>query len=133
MRRLFALVVVSLAGFVAALVAFSGQPPACGGPPATEVTGSGYDVAWTQPVTVEAGAHTLRVTREGQPVADAAVCVTAALAGQPATRVAADGEPVGDGRYRVPLELSQPGRWEATVRIDGSAAAALSFEVIAGR
>lgn len=115
MRRLVVLLAVAVAAFAAAVTAVTGQAPqACRGQPPED----GAYAAWLAgPVTVEAGTHELIVTRRGEPVADARVCVAARPADQPARRVAAAAEPQAPGRYTLRAEFAQPGRWRGRVLI----------------
>lgn len=115
MRRLAAVVALSLGGFVAALATFSGEMP---GPCGRAATGSGsYDAEFDTPVTLADERYTLTVTREGEAVADARVCVRAEAVDRAAASVSAEAVPDAAGRYEVPLDFPDAGAWHATVLV----------------
>lgn len=132
MRRLAAVVAISLAGFVAALLAFSGQAPrAC-------VVDAPEDPAYTaelaNPVRIGEQAHTLEVRHRGRPAAGAHVCLRAELADQPGTRVNARADEIGRGRYEARVDFPRAGEWRGTVLIGPDATTVeasvpVSFEV----
>lgn len=121
MRRLAAVVTISLAGFVAALLAFSGEGPRACVVDAPE--DPAYTAEITGPVQMRERTFTLEVRREGQPVADVRVCLSAELAGQPGTRISAHADEVAQGRYELPVDFPRAGEWHGTVLIGRDATA----------
>lgn len=117
MRRLAAVVALSLAGFVAALVTFEdAAQQAC---EADATPDRSYAAAFEPPVRAGADTHVVVVTRAGEPVTGARVCV--ALSSGDATRIA-QGRETGAGRYRVALRFDAPGTWEGRVLVSDAAA-----------
>lgn len=124
MRRLAAVVAISLAGFVAALVSFTGQAPqACVADAPEDPT---YTAELADPVTIGERTHALEVRRQGRPATPARVCLNAELAGQPGTRVSAPADEAGRGRYQIRADFPRAGEWHGTVLIGRDAT---TFEV----
>lgn len=134
MKRLAAVVVVALAGFVAAFVAFGDAARAnCVLEAPADAT---YSATFEEPVQAT-GEAVLRITRHGQPVTGAWACATVAPAGSPDASVAAEARQVEPGRYAVPLDFSRPGRWSGTVLVEEEGASSavsvpVTFEVVGG-
>lgn len=121
MRRLAAVVAISLAGFVAALLAFSGEAPQACVVDAPE--DPAYTAEITDPVQMHERTHALEVRRGGRLAANVRVCLNAELAGQPGTRVSAQADEVGRGRYELRVDFPRAGEWHGTVLIGRDATA----------
>lgn len=119
MRRLLVVVLIALAGFAAAFVAF-------GDAARTNCVLDGssdpaYSVAFEEPVSPGQDLA-LQVTRNAEPVTGAWVCASLAPQASPGAAVGAEARELGSGGYAVPLDLSAAGPWSGTVLIseDGS-------------
>lgn len=134
MKRLAAVVVVALAGFVAAFVAFGDAARAnCVLDAPSDAT---YSATFEEPVQATEEA-VLRITRDGQPVTGAWACANVAPAASPDASVAAEAREVEPGRYAVSLDLSTAGTWSGTVLVEEDGAHSevsvpVSFEVVGG-
>lgn len=116
MRRLAAVVVVSLAGFAAAFVALGdASRQTCAGDAAPA---PGYEVEVEDPVAAGGGELVVAVHRNSRPVRDAWLCVRLAPEGAPAAGVAGRGRHSGRGRYAVTVDLGRPGVWEGVVLVE---------------
>lgn len=130
-RRLIVLLGVALVAFGAALVSFDQDARAgC----ASEVDQDpSYAVVLDPPATTTQTDYDLIVTREGQAVTGAKVCVSVAMKGMSAMAVNDDATETDAGHYQVSVRLQMAATWEATVIIDEQgrppAAVALSFPV----
>lgn len=135
MTRLLIVVVVALAGFAAAFVAFGDAARRnC------VLDGSEdprYAAVVEEPVAAGSEGLVVRVTRGGEPLAGAWVCANLAPAGTPGHGVGAEGRALEPGRYAVPLELPTAGRWTGRVLVgedgaDPEVAVPVTVEVVAG-
>lgn len=119
MRGIWRLTIVSglaVAAFVVALVNFK-QVPAkeC---QAEAVRDPSFKVEFVNPLTVDPTTQTIRVTRDGQPVTGAQVCMRAdmgglgRMSGMGVSDVAHETAP---GVYDVPVRFEMGGHWDGTV------------------
>ncbi len=114
--RLTLVAVLAVASFGIALVNFR-QVPAreC---QADAVRDSSYQVEFLTPFSVDPTTHSFRVTRDGQPVTGAEVCMRAdmggmgGMSGMGISDVARETEP---GVYDVPIRYEMGGFWNGTV------------------
>lgn len=81
---------------------------------ATERNGA-YASTFEGDVTMDAKKHVLVVTRDGQPVAGASVCVNTAMVGMKSMRYSARGREVAPGRYEVPVKFAMEGTYRGNV------------------
>lgn len=130
MRRLAVVVLVALAGFAAAMVAF--DDAALRGCVAEASVDSAYEVAFEQPVTADQSTQIVRIRRDGGPLADAEACMVLQLADTPATTTRSQARQLSPGRFEVSLALDEPGRWEGRALVTpspGSAPVAVPLSV----
>jgi hypothetical protein len=117
--RLTLVSAVAMAAFGVALVNFR-QVPAreC---QMDAVRDSSYRVEFLTPFSVDPTTHTFRVTRDGQPVTGAQVCMRAdmggmgGMSGMGISDLARETEP---GVYDVPVRFEMGGFWNGTVIVD---------------
>lgn len=134
MRRLAVVVIVSLAGFAAAFMAFGDA--ARGGCVVQAPEDDAYAAEFEEAVRAGEGTHVLRVTRHGEPVTGARVCVNVEMAGMSGMSASAEGREVASGRYEMPLRLPMAGEWTGTALIADEtgdadvAAVPLAFDVL---
>jgi len=86
---------------------------------ADAVTDPSYAVEFLTPISVDPTTHTLRITRNGEPVTGAQVCMRAdmgrgGMSGMGVSNVAHETAP---GVYDVPLQFEMGGSWDATVLV----------------
>lgn len=133
MRRLAAVVVLALVGFAAAFVAFGDA--ARGGCAVQAPPDDAYAAEFEDPVLVGEETHVLRVTRHGEPVSGAWVCVNVEMAGMSGMGASTKGRELAAGRYQVSLSMPMEGTWTGTALVadeEGDAemvAVPLTFEV----
>lgn len=129
MRRLVVIVLLALAGFVAALVTFDDAAwEACLGEAPTDPA---YTATLEPPVRVGEPVHELVVERDGEPVTGARVC-TRVGTGDDGQAVGTAAREVAPGAYEVPLDFGRAGDWQATVLLAEDAATpevAITFDV----
>lgn len=135
MKRLFVVVVIAVAGFAAALVAFGDA--ARRGCATDAPRDPAYEAALEEPVHVGEPTHILTLTHHGEPVTGAWVCVTVEMAGMTAMAASAEAREVSGGRYEVDLPFAMAGEWQATVLVGEEeaiphVAVPLSFDVMGG-
>ncbi len=114
--RLTLVTVLAVIAFVVALVNFR-QVPAreC---QMEAVRDPSYQIEFLTPFSVDPTTHTFRVTRDGQPVTGAQVCMRAdmggmgGMSGMGISDVARETEP---GQYDVPVRFEMGGYWNGTV------------------
>lgn len=131
MQRLAVVVVVALAGFAAAFVAFGDAARTncvLDAPP-----DGAYSAVFEEPVPA-GDQQVLSVTRGGEPITGAWVCANLVPTDAPDASVVAEGREIDDGRYALDLGLSA-GRWSGTVLIgeeqaDGEVAVPVLVEVV---
>ena len=110
---------VALASFVVALVNFR-QPPAseC---QMESVRNPSYEVEIEEPPEVNLSTYHLRVTKDGEPVRGAQVCMRldmggrGNMSGMGASNVARE---VSPGRYEISIRLVMAGYWRGAVIVD---------------
>lgn len=130
-RRLLALAGVAVVAFAAALFTFDdGAQEGC----AVETEPDpAYAAALQNPPSTGEVAYRLFVTRSGEPVTGAQVCLRADMADMSAMRVSDDAVEVEPGLYEVEVRFEMAGRWDGTVLVsDGGAesvAVPVSFDV----
>ncbi|CAN5218782.1 hypothetical protein BH24ACT1_BH24ACT1_12790 [soil metagenome] len=130
-RRLLALAGLAVVAFAAALFTFDdGAQQGC----ATEIEPDpAYAVEVQNAPSIGEVAYRLSVTRNGEPVTGAQVCLSANMAGMSAMGVSDDAVEVDSGVYEVEVRFQMAGSWDGTVLVsDGGAesvAVPLSFEV----
>jgi hypothetical protein len=122
---------VAVVAFGAALVSF--EQDARAGCAAEVGRDPAYAVSLAGPATTGQTDYDLLVTRDGQPVSGASVCISTAMKGMSAMAVNDDAVETEPGRYRVSVRMEMAGSWEATVIVDEDgrppAAVPLSFPV----
>lgn len=130
-RRLLALAGLAVVAFAAALFTFDdGAQQGC----ATETEPDpAYAVELQSVPSTGEVAYRLFVTRNGEPVTGAQVCLSAGMAGMSAMGVSDDAVEVDPGVYEIEVRFQMAGRWDGTVLVsDGggeSVAVPVSFEV----
>lgn len=115
MKRLVVVVVVAVAGFAAAIVAFGDA--ARSNCVADATSARGYAAEFPDHVRAGEGEHVVRLTRAGLPLTGAWVCVSLAPASTGGPGAAAQGRELGAGRYAVSLELTRAGEWSGVVLV----------------
>lgn len=113
MKRLAAVVLISLAAFVAAMVVFS-SPGRKGCPLAADQDRS-YSSRFEGAVSMNESTHVLRVTRAGRPVSGAAVCINTEMIGMSGMGYSAKAHELNPGRYRVGFRFAMAGDYRANV------------------
>lgn len=134
MRGIWRLLVVSVAAVVAfgvAVVNFREVPAReC---QAEAVRDPSYQVEFLTPFSVDPTTHTFRVTRDGQPVTGAEVCMRAdmggmgGMSGMGTSDVARETEP---GVYDVPIRFEMGGFWNGTVIVRSGVRKPVKVEVL---
>ncbi|MBW3646034.1 MAG: FixH family protein [Actinobacteria bacterium] len=130
-RRLLVVTVLALVGFAAALVRFS--QAAEEGCIAEPLPNPAYEVELVGPIEFTKTNYELTISREGEPVTGARVCLDAAMGGMSAMSLNDEAEEVAPGRYELYLPFQMPGPWDASVLVDEPGrervALPLSFDV----
>lgn len=130
-RRLLLLAGLAVVAFAAALFTFDdGAQQGC----ATETEPDpAYAVALQNSPSTGEVAYRLSVTRNGEPITGAQVCLSAAMGGMSGMGVSDDAVEVDPGVYEVEVRFEMAGPWDGTVLVsDGgpeSVAIPLSFRV----
>lgn len=115
MKRLAAVVVIALAGFVAALVQFdSAAARGCLEEPDPDPS---YSAAFAAPVDTGQDAHVLLLSRDGRPVSGTDVCLGTEMEGMTGMGMSAEARELAPGRYEVPVRFHMPGTWEVVVAV----------------
>lgn len=121
MPRLTIVIVAATAGFVAAVVHFSqtSTAPSCIADAASDPS---YSARFHGALGVDQANHLLVVTRAGEPISAAHVCVMASRVGMPGSVLTAlsTGQR-RPGEYVVPLQFTSGGPWQATVVVAAQA------------
>ncbi len=108
-------VVAAGASFAAALAAFQ-RPPEQGC-----VTGgsldSSYQARFAQPPTIESNSYELVVSRNGEPVSGARVCVEASMTGMTGMATGQVARETSPGRYQVMVRFAMAGPWEVNLQV----------------
>jgi hypothetical protein len=129
--RLLVLASVAVVAFAAALFSFD-QDAAQGCAVETEPDPA-YAVELQDIPSTRVIAYRMSVTRDGDPVTGAQVCLSADMAGMSAMGVTDDAVEVDTGIYEVAVRFAMAGPWDGTVLVseDGaeSIAVPLSFNV----
>lgn len=113
MKRLAAVVLISLAAFVAAMVVFSS--PGRKGCPLAADTNRSYSSRFEGAVSMDQSTHVLRVSRSGRPVSGAAVCINTEMIGMSGMGYTAKAHELNPGRYRVGFRFAMAGDYRANV------------------
>lgn len=113
MKRLAALVVVALAGFVFAVAAFSS--PQREGCPLDGAKDDAHSGRFEGPVRIDQTEHVLRVTQDGRPVTGAKVCINTEMVGMSGMGYTAKGRELAPGRYQVRFQFGMAGDYRANV------------------
>ncbi|MDQ3645273.1 MAG: FixH family protein [Actinomycetota bacterium] len=121
MKRLAAVVVIALAGFVAALVQFDSA--AARGCLEEPDPGTSYSAAFAAPVNTGQASHMLLLSRDGRPVSGADVCLSTEMEGMTGMGMSAEAREFAPGRYEVPVRFPMAGTWEVTVAVGPEGAA----------
>lgn len=131
-RRLVLLAGLAVVAFAAALDTFQdGAQQGC----ATETeTDPSYAVELENPPSTREVAYLLRVSRNGEPVTGAQVCLSADMGGMSGMGVSDDAVEVEPGVYEVEVRFEMAGPWDGTVLVseggEDSVAIPLSFDVM---
>ncbi len=130
-QRLLLLAGVAIVAFVFAL--FSFDQDARQGCVVVSEPDPAYDVELQDIPSTRVIAYRLAVTRDGDPVTGAQVCLSAAMTGMSAMGVTDDAVEVDTGIYEVAVRFAMAGPWDGTVLVsEGGAepiAVPLSFDV----
>ncbi len=116
MKRLGFVIIIALAGAVAALVTFN-----LPGRRGCELAGqqdTTYQARFLGPVSVAQTNHDLLVTHGGSPVPRAGLCINTEMVGMSGMGYSNKGHPVGAGRYRVGFQFGMPGEYHGNVVVD---------------
>lgn len=113
MKRLAAVVLVSMVGFVAAIAVFSS--PEREGCPLDGPKDGAYSGRFEGAVSIDQTRHVVRVTRYGRPVTGAEVCVTTSMVGMSGMGYTAEGRELGTGRYQVGFRFGMAGDYRTNV------------------
>ena len=131
-RRLLLLAGLAVVAFAAALFTFDdGAQQGC----ATETEPDpAYTVELQNAPSTGEVAYRLSVTRSGEPVTGAQVCLSAAMGGMSGMGVSDDAVEVDPGVYEVEVRFEMAGPWDGTVLVneggEESVAVPLSFDVM---
>ncbi|MBA3746078.1 MAG: FixH family protein [Solirubrobacterales bacterium] len=113
MKRLGAVVVVSLAGFVAAVIVFSS--PERRGCPLKADTDRSYTGRFEGAVSVQQTTHVLQVSRNGRPLTGAKLCVNTEMIGMSGMGYSATASERSPGRYQVGFRFGMAGDYRTNL------------------
>jgi len=113
LKRLAAVVLVALAGFVFAVAAFSS--PQREGCPLDGAKDGAYSGKFEGPVSINQTEHVLRVTQDGRPVTGAKVCINTEMVGMSGMGYTSRGRELAPGRYQVGFRFGMAGDYRANV------------------
>ena len=116
MVRLSVVVLVALAGAIAALVDFS-----LPGRRGCELAGQqspAYQARFMPPVSVTQTSHDLVVTRDGSPVMHTNVCVNTEMVGMSGMGYSNKAREIGPGRFKVDFQVGMAGTYVGNVVVD---------------
>lgn len=113
MKRLATVVVIALAGFVAALVEFDSA--AARGCLEQPDRGISYSARFAAPIQTDQSSHVLLLTRDGRAVSGADVCLSTEMEGMTGMGLSAQARELAPGRYEVPIRFPMAGTWEVIV------------------
>ncbi len=116
MMRLATVVIVAMAGAVAAFVDFS-LPGRRGCELAGQQSRS-YQAHFVAPVSVTQTSHDLLVTRNGSPVTHTNLCVNTEMVGMTGMGYSNKGREVGAGRFKVNFQFGMAGTYTGNVVVD---------------
>jgi len=120
-KRLAAVVVIALAGFVAALVEFdSAVARGCLEEPDPAAS---YSARFAAPIDTAKDSQVLLLTRDGRPVSAEQVCLSTEMEGMTGMGLSAEARELAPGHYEVPLRFPMAGAWEVTVAVGREGAA----------
>ncbi|HWF36439.1 MAG TPA: FixH family protein [Solirubrobacteraceae bacterium] len=114
--RLSVVVLVALAGAIAALVDFS-----LPGRQGCELTGQqspSYQARFVEPVSVTQTSHEIMVTRDGSPVARTGLCINTEMIGMSGMGYSNKARQVGPGRFKVNFQFGMAGTYTGNVVVD---------------
>ncbi|HET9051195.1 MAG TPA: FixH family protein [Candidatus Dormibacteraeota bacterium] len=134
MKRLAVVTAAATAGFAAALIHF-GTADTAESCVVDVPTDRSYTASFEGSVTMDQTNHTLLVTKGGQPVSDARICLNTYMVGMSGMAMTASASQQAAGRYNVPFQFSMGGPWQATVIVDGKSGQVgvpIQFDVGAG-
>lgn len=121
MKRLAAVVVLALAGFVAALVQFDNAAArGCLEEPDPD---SSHSARFVAPVDTGQASHVLLLRQDRRSVSGARVCVSTEMEGMTGMGMSAEARELVPGFYEVPLRFPMAGTWEVTVAVGRKAGA----------
>jgi len=107
---------LAVAAFGVALVTFKSVPlKEC---QIEAVEDGAYQVSFAEPPSVNLTSHELRVTRAGEPVHGAQVCLRADMGGagkMSGMGVSDEAHEISGGRYELPVRFMMSGPWRANV------------------
>jgi hypothetical protein len=115
MWRLLVVVVIALAAFVAALVHFQSAPR--GACVASARHDASYQAQFLDPPTVRSNVYRVAVTKGGEPVAGAQVCLATSRVNMSGLGTSTAGHEISPGTYQVLLPFPRPGAFAVTVGI----------------
>ena len=113
MRRLGAVVVLALAGFAAAIVVF--DSPQRRGCPLRADHDSSLQGRFVGPVTSSETAHEVELTRDGEPLSGADVCVNTEMVGMTGMGYTAQARERRPGHYEVGFRFEMSGDYRTNV------------------
>lgn len=127
-RRLLLLLGAAVIAFAVALVSFSEDAEAGCALDAAE--DAAYASTLEGEPSTEQMDYVLVITRNGQPVDGARVCLTTTMTGMSAMATTDEAEGVGNGRYRISIDFAMAGPWSAMVlvREQGNTTVALPLD-----
>jgi hypothetical protein len=118
MVRLTTVVLVALAGAIAAFVDFS-----LPGRQGCELAGqqsAAYRAQFTPPVSVTQTSHEILVTRDGSPVMHTKLCVNTEMVGMSGMGYSNEAREIGPGRFKVNFQFGMAGTYTGNVVVNAS-------------
>ncbi len=116
MVRLSVVVLVALAGAIAALVDFT-----LPGRQGCELTGQqspSYQAHFVEPVSVTQTSHDIMVTRDGSPVPPTKLCINTEMVGMSGMGYSNKASQVGPGRFKVNFQFGMAGTYTGNAVVD---------------
>ncbi len=118
MKRLAVVVLIALVGFAGAFVVFRGEAEQ--GCLSEAPRDASYAVEFEEAVRMDEKTHVLLVSRDGNPVTGARVCLNLDMSGMGMSGMGLrdEAEEVSAGRYEVLVNFAMGGPWSGTVLIE---------------
>lgn len=129
MKYVLLIVVVGVAAVAsAATFVFSGDA-ATGGCVDDAPLDPAYEAEFEEPVAMGEGPQVVQVSRDGQPVTEATVCVRLVMTDMRSMGTTGEARELGDGRYEVPLNFEMGDAWDGVVLVAEEGAPAVSVPI----